>query len=319
MDSLLASILAAPTPLLGQVTSASNYLQPTPQALYGKLILRIWDVEHGACAMFHHSQPSGVAGRLAMIDSGDRSDWNPSSFIRRDLYRSRLDYLFITNADQDHMSGLQGLWDAGISIGAWHRNPSVSAETYRRIKAQSGPLTRDAERYALSLSGMTAPVSEPFDGHMGGIKSALYWNPYPTFTDTNNLSLVIFIKFGQFCIVFPGDIEKAGWLELLKNPAFRSDLSTTTILVASHHGRVNGYCKEAFEICHPQAVIMSDKAIVHDTQLTASIYHAEVIKNFPNGVFVQSSGKRRHVLTTRRDGHIQFEVDASGNYTVTTE
>lgn len=41
----------------------------------GIMVLRIWDVEHGACAMLHHTL-NGVAGRLAMIDSGDTDDWN---------------------------------------------------------------------------------------------------------------------------------------------------------------------------------------------------------------------------------------------------
>lgn len=77
----------------------------------GEMVLRIWDVEHGACAMLHHTL-NGTAGRLAMIDSGHTDDWRPSTYIRG-LNRTRLDYLFITNADQDHMSDLQGLWDAG--------------------------------------------------------------------------------------------------------------------------------------------------------------------------------------------------------------
>ena len=38
----------------------------------GEMVLRIWDVEHGACAMLHHLQ-NGVAGKLAMIDSGSAS------------------------------------------------------------------------------------------------------------------------------------------------------------------------------------------------------------------------------------------------------
>ena len=72
-------------------------------ALKGEMLLRIWDVEHGACAMLHH-QLNGVAGRLAMIDSGDTADWSPSTFIKNGLGRRQLDYLFITNADQDHLN-----------------------------------------------------------------------------------------------------------------------------------------------------------------------------------------------------------------------
>jgi beta-lactamase superfamily II metal-dependent hydrolase len=282
------------------------------------MVLRIWDVEHGACAMLHHLQ-NGVAGRLAMIDSGDTAEWSPSACIRYGLNRTILDYLFITNADQDHMSDLQGIWDRGINVPVWFRNPTLGPEIFRKIKEQSGPLTRDARRYLQNLSGMTVPVSQPFDEYMGGITSRVFWNSYPQFTTTNDLSLVVFIKFAAFQILFPGDLEEAGWLALLRNPDFCAELANTDILVASHHGRENGYCKQVFDYCRPQAVVMSDKSIVHDTQLMAQVYRNEVMKHHPQGVIVATTGKRRHVLTTRRDGYIHFAVNAQSRFTITTE
>jgi hypothetical protein len=217
-----------------------GWLAPPPNPLTGKLVLRIWDVEHGACAMFHHIY-NGVAGRLAMIDSGDTADWRPSSFIRYGLNRTTLDYLFITNADQDHMSDLQGLWDLSINVPVWHRNPTLHPGAFQSIKEQGGPLTADAKRYLQNLTDMSLPVSEPFNQHMGGIASSLFWNSYPEFMSTNDLSLVVFVKYASFKILFPGDLEEPGWLALLKNPAFRTELANTDILVASHHGRKNGY------------------------------------------------------------------------------
>jgi hypothetical protein len=59
-------------------------------AVQGEMILRIWGVAHGACAMLHH-QLNGAAGRLAMIDSGDTADWRPSTFIKNALGRHQLD------------------------------------------------------------------------------------------------------------------------------------------------------------------------------------------------------------------------------------
>lgn len=126
----------------------------------GTMVLRIWDVEHGACAMLHHTL-NGVAGRLAMIDSGDTDDWTPAAYIRNELGRATLDYLFITNADQDHMSDLQGLWDAGISVSVMHHNPTFGPAAFEAVKRQSGPLTRDAERYLQNLRGFTAPITYP--------------------------------------------------------------------------------------------------------------------------------------------------------------
>lgn len=73
--------------------------------------LRIFDVEHGACAMMLSDSP---ASPLVMIDSGDRKGWSPSSFIKNSLGLAQVDYLFVANADQDHLSDLDGLRKAGI-------------------------------------------------------------------------------------------------------------------------------------------------------------------------------------------------------------
>ena len=64
---------------------------------------------------------------------------------------------------------------------------------------------------------------------------------------------------------------------------------------------------------------MSDKAIVHSTQGMTQTYRQRVIDNWPEGVTVANTMKQRHVLTTRKDGWIQFVVDANGNFTITTE
>lgn len=310
--------LLAPPPFPPAAINTLTRVPPPPPPLSGSLSMRIWYVEHGACAMLHHLK-NGVAGRLAMIDSGDRADWKPSAYIRYTLNRPTLDYLFITNADQDHMSDLQGLWDIGLNIPVWHRNPSMSVDTFRRIKEQGGALTGDARRYMQTLATHSLPVAEPFNGYMGGIELSLFWNPYPQFTNINDLSLVVFIKYAGFSILFPGDLEENGWLTLLNNPNFCYELSKTNILVASHHGRENGYCNRVFDFCHPQAVVISDKSIVHDTQQMTQTYRNEVIKYHPDGVYVATTAKRRHVLTTRRDGYIHFEVDFNGNFVITTE
>lgn len=287
----------------------------------GEMILKIWDVQHGACAMLTHRSNYGEEGRLAMIDSGDNSDtgWKPSAYIKHYLNRSALDYLFVTNADLDHISDLNNLWREGITVLNFYRNRSVSPEALRLIKEASGELTEDIERYLDLHAGYVYPVDAPFDQSMGGITTKTFYNNYPRFDDTNNLSLAVFFKFGAFKILFPGDMEKDGWLALLEQPAFRAELIDTTVLVASHHGRENGYCAELFNYCHPRVVVMSDKAIVHDTQRMTQTYRQRVIEYWPNGIQVASTGKQRHVLTTRRDGWIQFNVNDRGDFTIYTE
>lgn len=41
------------------------------------------------------------------------------------------------------------------------------------------------------------------------------------FDDENNLSLVVFVKCGHHKIIFPGDMEKAGWRRLLQGELLR--------------------------------------------------------------------------------------------------
>lgn len=281
------------------------------------MLLRIWDVDHGACTMFHHLR-NGVAGKLAMIDSGSGKDWRPSSFIKYGLGRNQLDYLFITNADQDHMSDLDGLWQEGIDVKTLTRNPHPPADDLRKIRAAGG-MSKDIERFLSIHSTYNQPVTEPFNDHMGGITRKMFFNQFPDFTDTNNLSCAVFIEFAGFRILFPGDLEEDGWLALLQRQDFKEELAGVDVLVAAHHGRENGYCDDVFNYCRPRAVVMSDKAIVHDTQGMTQTYRQRVIDNWPSGVKVATTMKDRYVLTTRRDGWIQFVVDECGNFTITTE
>lgn len=285
----------------------------------GFMRIRVWDVEHGCCVMVQHVTPTGVnqvlGGRLAMIDSGSSVDFQPSKYISA-LGRNRLDYLFITNADQDHMSDLKGLEEAGIEVVNLIRNPSYTADEIRQIKLGSGPLTKDASWYVQACRDFTGgPPAVSFDQGMNGISMKSFWNSYPEFQDTNNLSLATFIKYHDFKMLFPGDLEKPGWRALLQRPEFRSELTGTTVLMASHHGRESGFCDEIFNYFTPNCIVISDKPIVHATQAMGPDYRLVSRKD---GVIVRTTKKNRHVLTTRRDGWIQFEVDDT-NYYIDTE
>lgn len=291
----------------------------------GFMRIRVWDVEHGCCAMVQCVEPVGLlqerGGLLAMIDSGSSDDFQPSAYIRNDLGRTTLDYLFITNADQDHMSDLRGLEDAGITVGTLIRNPTYTGDQIRAIKRVSGPLTNDAQWYVNACDSFTGgPPDVPFDQGMNGITCRLFYNSFGhganQFTDTNNLSLVIFIKFAGFSMLFPGDLEKPGWRALLQRPDFVAELRQTDVLMASHHGRESGFCPEVFDHVRPQAVVISDKPIVHTTQEMGPDYRRITTER---GVQVRTTGKFRHVLTTRRDGWINIDTHQDGMFYMTTE
>ena len=133
----------------------------------------------------------------------------------------------------------------------------------------------------------------------------MFYNNYPSFTDTNNLSLLIFLDIGNVSFVLPGDLEEQGWRQLLQNSDVCELLGRVNIFVASHHGRESGYCKEVFDYCSPRYVIMSDGPVQYGTQKMANVYgqHAS------GGLF---KGQRRKVLSTRNDGNILWSLDLTG-------
>jgi beta-lactamase superfamily II metal-dependent hydrolase len=137
-----------------------------------------------------------------------------------------------------------------------------------------------------------------------------YWNQFgflpPGFDDENNLSLVVFVRCGSHKFVFPGDMERAGWLALLRNPYFVAELRTVSVFVTSHHGRENGYCEEVMDLCpNIQLVVISDKAKGYQSQETTDRYRARARGIIYNGDY-------RRVLTTRRDGHMCFTMPSIG-------
>ena len=284
----------------------------------GSMLLTIFDVEHGACAMLEHTEST----KLTMIDSGHNSNkpWHPSTYIKNVLQKNEVDYLIVTNADHDHMSDLNGLWEAKISVKSLTRNRKVTPAELRALKlkdAQNGKLSDDIERFLKINEEYTHPMTEPFNDHMGGVQLKTFSNRYSDLLkpNTNDLSLVCILSFAGFKIMFPGDLERAGWLKLLELQDFRDELSEVSVLVASHHGRESGYCEEVFDHCSPQCVVFSDKPIEHETQKgMTDVYAATLIGDGIN----TANGTKRKVLTTRSDGWIQFIVEDQ-NWSVTLE
>jgi beta-lactamase superfamily II metal-dependent hydrolase len=261
--------------------------------------LQIFNVEHGACALLTTSN-----GRRVMIDCGDNTTtgWEPGSYLASQGITS-LDRLIISNYDEDHVSGIANLL-AYVNVGMITRNSSVSTNAIRTLKTEDG--------MGLSIQTLIDVLDNVYTGSVaatdldfGDTSFELFYNTPSQFDDENNLSLVTFVTCGSRRLVFPGDLEEAGWLTLLRNPTFRSYLTGTDIFVASHHGRESGCCDEVFALSHPEFVIISDASKQHQTQETVPWYRTKT-RGFTY------NGRQRHVVTTRRDGNIELNFAPTG-------
>lgn len=260
--------------------------------------LKIFDVEHGACSLLTCDD----ATRL-MIDCGHNAStgWRPGTYLRsQNIYT--LDMLAVTNYDEDHVSGIANLFD-NVNVRWLHRNRSVSSGSIRQLKSDDG-MGSGIERLVHAIDNtFNGDGTSPQPG-FSGLTYKVFWNTLRDFDDENNLSMVLHLKCHGVGVLFPGDLERKGWLKLLEQDDFKAMLRDTRVLVAPHHGRESGCCEEIFEYFSPYYVVISDKGYQHETQETLSFY-----RRFTRGGPFR--GAHRHILTTRRDGRIGFTFEAN--------
>ena len=251
----------------------------------------ILNVEHGFCAY-----AIGSDGGVLLFDCGHGSVNRPSTYLP-DRGITNICRFFVTNYDEDHISDLLAV-RRNLHIEVLTRNASMTRSNIRSLKTP--PISPVMNELLGMIDSYTGEPS-PRQLDTAGLQVRIFHNDYPTFTDTNNLSLLTFLDVGEVSFVLGGDLEKAGWLTLLQNPHVQGLLQRVNVFVASHHGRESGYCREVFDYCTPRLIVMSDGPIRYDTQLMASTYAQHALGE----LFSTPSGQEtRKVVTTRKDGNI---------------
>ncbi|TFI05133.1 MULTISPECIES: MBL fold metallo-hydrolase [unclassified Herbaspirillum] len=272
-------------------------------------VLQIFDVDHGACALLTMpTMQSGICKRV-LIDCGHSSNfqegsWHPGNHLRQ-YGVSHIDLLICTNYDEDHASGAPNLRDQGITVGCILGNPSVPPEIIDHLKTEDGmgngiSLIVETLKERRDQGLVQTPPIIP------GLDLSYFWNYWPEWDTENNLSLVAHLNILGFNFLFPGDMEKSGFLNMLSEPKFSRLMPGINVLIAAHHGRENGKCESMFDEygCNPALVVISDCAKRHQSQETVSYYATKA-----RGIFGFRGQDRRRVLTTRRDGEIIFRFE----------
>lgn len=269
-------------------------------------VLQIFDVDHGACALL--TMPTGQPGvhRRILIDCGHSADFQGAPWYPGGQLRSRgvsfIDLLICTNYDEDHASGAPSLKAEGIGVGCILGNPTVPPEVIVHLKSEDG-MGKGIELIATSVAERRNAGKVQTPPHIPGVQLSYFWNPWPYWDSENNLSLVAHVSIRGINFLFPGDMEKSGFLNLLKYQPFANLLPNVHVLMAAHHGRENGKCEAMCDTfgCNPELVIISDCAKKHQSQETVPYYNSQA-KGIPG---FRGKGPRS-VLTTRSDGHIWF-------------
>lgn len=272
--------------------------------------IEIFDVGHGQCAVI--TSPNG---QRLMIDCGAR--WDEQTFWTPSLHhlQQTLGLLIVTNLDEDHLNDFDFVIQH-CTIPWIISSPTIGAREFALLKKDG--MGSGAKAFANWLARprvANALYPLPPQPDFGPVAVRWYWNPYvPGYLDTtNDLSVVVVVQYGPFKIVFTGDLEAAGWRNLLRNQSFLADIATVAVLVASHHGRESGCCTELFDVVRPEIVIISDDEHKYESQDTADWY-----RNRCRGIpYTQNPFERRYVMTTRKDGSMRIDVGQDGRWLLT--
>ena len=254
----------------------------------------IHDVGHGACVALVHQN-----GNVMLWDCGHEEDYRPSEFLPASGI-SQIDYLFVSNYDEDHISDLPNL-RANLNVRSLFRNKSISSAQLRTLKRQGGPISPAMESMLNMIDSYTGGALNPAP-EFPGVRFKTFSNSYGAqFSDTNNISLVTFLECGLTKFIMPGDLERIGWEELLTRQDFVDELAGVNVFIASHHGREDGYHEDVFRVCSPHVIVFSDSEIQYATQEMAQTY-AEHASG------VTFNGETRYVLSTRNDGTLTWTI-----------
>lgn len=219
--------------------------------------ITVLDIGQGDCIYLADGQ-----GGHYLIDGGssDRKEMETYQMIPFLKYRgvSRLDGVFISHSDEDHISGILGLLkdygETGIEIGCVFL-PDLAEESRDEHYLELAALARDRG----------VPVVFLHDGERlkRGEFMLTCLHPGKSYvnSDANAGSMVLYLTYGSFSALFTGDLEGQGEEQVTERLARMRETGglpeRITLLKAAHHGSKNS-TKEAFlELVNPRLTLIS--------------------------------------------------------------
>ena len=160
----------------------------------------------------------------------------------------RLDYVFVSHADSDHISGILGLMENNPEmIGTLLLPQSQTAEV------QFEKLLTLAEEKQISVMWLSKGDQFSVQSALNISFEVLWPSETAASDDTNELSLMWRLSYGNFSMLFTGDLPGTYENQL-------EGLEPTTILKVAHHGSNYSTMEQFLQYVQPQLAVISCSA-----------------------------------------------------------
>ena len=204
-----------------------------------------------------------------------------------------LDYVFVTHGDDDHISGVREMLENQI-FGVKIRNLVMPPSEYHdeKLAGLAQTAVKNGTRVTVMDPGDKITTGAA-DGKTGllltciGPESAMGVEP------GNETSLVLDLSFGEFDMLFTGDVEGTGEERLISSGLLRD----YDVLKAAHHGSKNSGTEEFLRITEPEYVVISagvDNRYGHP--------HAETLQRLDDAGCTVCSTQDNGAVMIRSDG-----------------
>jgi competence protein ComEC len=175
---------------------------------------------------------------------------SPLDYLKAKI--SSLDIIVITHPHQDHLTGLKEVATFFRPRALWHNgrlfrpdpvyDDWIYYELLRAGKVSGCTSVALTSGQKTNIGGSNVHIAGPESPWISGTQD-----------DENNNSIVLAIETGHSKVVLTGDTEQEQWDAMDLKP-----LANASILLASHHGREDGYSERALKVIRPQHIIVSD-------------------------------------------------------------
>jgi len=222
-------------------------------------------------------------------------------------FSNKLFRFILTHPDMDHLSGLNQLVDAKVSIeNFWDtdHNKSFSDEDWK-----SSPYDKkDWEKYLILRESTSDPKALKLyrdatseccwtqDGITILSPSSSLVELANKSKEYNHLSYVLRIEYAGVKVILGGDASKEAWDEIYKHYKNKNKFLKADILLAPHHGSSKNIHEDAFNAIAPDYVFVSvAKGVDYDYE-----YYNRLAK--------------KKVLSTKYYGTMRVEIKDDGEY-----
>lgn len=213
----------------------------------GNLQITCLDIGQGDCISV-----CSPRGQHVLIDGGSTNKKNIAKYQILPYLKNQgiavVDAILISHTDQDHISGIQELFEsisAGLTsvkvrsliLPKWEKMDEAYQELIDKARAAGVTVQRGRKGEVLHLGEVTIKLLAPEAGASGA--------------DVNEDGMVVEIQYERFKALFTGDIGEETEKKLL------SDLEDVDFLKVGHHGSGYSTCTEFLEVIRPEVAVIS--------------------------------------------------------------